>query len=309
MIQLTDCDGRLKVAASNRVPLPDGVKGDPDRRVAFAGEQLRIALKRGAFRGNRVVASLPKELLHYKRHRLPPIAAVDVAASARIDARDLFPFDPNSVDVQVLDAGEIHDDGSDGNRRREVILIAAGKKYVDQFTLALDAAGAEVVSLDVDPCSLWRAAQRVPLPAGLAGLVHPRVLLDVGAAQSRIVIGLDDIRVIDTIAATADSPGVLAREALKAVRYHAATFSGPSPQGIELLGGSAHDPELRSTLASTLLLPTRPAELFADIDATSIPETDRTPSLGEWAVVLGLIMRGSSVRSTLSAPVLTGGAA
>src|SRR4051794_36675673 len=77
MMQLTQANGRLKVVAALRVRLPDGVSGDPDRRVAFAGEQLRAALRRGVFLGKRVVAAVPKELLHYKTHRLPAIAPED----------------------------------------------------------------------------------------------------------------------------------------------------------------------------------------------------------------------------------------
>jgi hypothetical protein len=302
MMQLTEADGRLRVSAAMRVALPDDVKGDPDRRVVFAGEQVRQALKRELFDGNRVVASLPKELLHYKTHRLPPIAPEEALAAARIDARDLFRFDPDSADVQCIDAGEIQPDGSE--RRREVILIAAGKKYVNEFTLALDAAGAEVVSLDVDPCALWRAAGRAPPPpADGNGVGHPRVILDAGAAQSRVIIGLGDVmRFVRTIDVTARTPDVLAREVLKCVRYHAVTFRGVSPKRVELVGGFANDPELRSTLALTLLLPAKPARLFAEVDVTAIPEADRTPSLGEWAVALGLALKGTTIEPTLSVP-------
>jgi Tfp pilus assembly PilM family ATPase len=299
LIQLTEREGRLKVLAAVRVPLPNNVKGDPDRRVAFAGEQVRQVLKRGPFIGNRVIAAVPKELLHYKTHRLPPIAPEEVPASARIDARDLFRFDPDSADVQSIDAGEIQPDGSE--RRREVILIAAGKKYINEFTLALDTAGAEVVSLDVDPCAIWRAARRVPSPVNGDTVSHPRVLLDVGAAQSRVIIGMGDvIRFVRAIDATAKAPDVLAREVLKCIRYHAVTFRGASPKRIDLVGGFANDPEVRSTLASTLLLPAKPAKLFADIDISAIPEADRTPSLGEWAVALGLALKGRNVEPALS---------
>jgi Tfp pilus assembly PilM family ATPase len=230
---------------------------------------------------------------------LSPIAPEDVPAAARIDARDLFRFDPDSAAVQAIDAGEIQPEGSE--RRREVILIAAGKEYIDQFTLALDAAGAEVVSLDVDPCALWRAVGRVPLPVDGIGVAHPRVLLDIGATQSRVVIGLGHaIRFARTLDVTATAPSALAREVLKCVRYHAVTFRGPSPKRIELVGGFANDAEVRSTLASTLLLPAKPAKLFAEIDLSAIPEPDRTPGLGEWAVALGLALKGMKVVPTLS---------
>lgn len=299
LMQLTESHGRVKVSAVVRVPLPDDAKGDPDRRVAFAREQLRLALKRGVFAGNRVVAAVPKELLHYKTHRLPPMAPEEVAAAARIDAQDLFRFPLDAAAVQSIDVGEIQLDGSES--KREVILIAAGKEFIDQFTLALDAAGAEIVSLDVDPCALWRAAGRVPLPVDGNGVAYPRVLLDVGATQSRVIIGLgDDIRFARTLDVTATTPGVLARDVLKCVRYHLHTFRGPSPKRIELVGGFANAADVRSTLASTLFLPAKPAELFAAIDISAIPEADRTPGLGEWAVALGLALKGMNVAPTLS---------
>ena len=194
MLQLTASAGGLRVGAALRVPLPDDVRGNPDRRVEFAGEVVRDALRQGTFRGRRVVAALPKELVHYKTHRLPPMSADELPMAARIDARDLFRFDPDSADVQFVDAGEVRQ-GED--RRREVILVAAGKQYVDQFVRELDRAGAVVASLEIDPTAAWRAAGRV-VPS--ADTSTPRILLDIGAAQSRLVIGRGGvIRVIRTI--------------------------------------------------------------------------------------------------------------
>jgi type IV pilus assembly protein PilM len=337
--------GGLAVGAALRVPLPDDVRGDPDRRVEFAGETVRTALRQGAFRGRRIVAALPKELVHYKTHRLPPMAADELPMAARIDARDLFRFDPDSADVQCIDAGEVRQ-GDD--RRREVILVAAGKRYVDQFVHALDRAGAVVASLEIDPTAVWRAAAfRRPAEtrntddAGLA--VPPRVLLDVGAAQSRLVIGRGDtIRLIRTIdvgadtlrtaisrklglsvreaeqlrrraaaAAEPDAGGkkldgmrqvlgdatrhateLLAREVLACVRYHAVTFRGPAPRAVELTGGEAGDAHIPATLGAAIGLPATCAELFRGIDTAAIPAGHRTAGLGEWAVALGLAMKG-----------------
>jgi type IV pilus assembly protein PilM len=229
MLQLTASAGGLRVGAALRVPLPDDVRGNPDRRVEFAGEVVRNALRQGTFRGRRVVAALPKELVHYKTHRLPPMSADELPMAARIDARDLFRFDPDSADVQCVDAGEVRQ-GED--RRREVILVAAGKQYVDQFVRELDRAGIVVASLEIDPTAVWRAARRVvprdpyathagpQISVDSAGAGNPatfqrscerwnvasdgcgapRVLLDIGAAQSRLVIGRGDaLRVIRTI--------------------------------------------------------------------------------------------------------------
>ncbi len=352
ILQLTAGPEGLAVTAALRVAIPDGVKGDPDKRVVFAGETVRSALRGNAFRGRRMVAALPKELVHYKTHRLPPMSADELPMAAKIDARDLFRFDPDSADVQCIDAGEVRQ-GED--RRREVILIAAGKQYVSDFVLALHRAGAIVGALDIDPCAVWRAGAS----AGSPSAAEPRVMLDVGAAQSRVVIGRGgDIRVVKTIDVGADLfrtaiarklglplaevdqlrrrsvPGandklesvrkvlfdtmrhameLLAREVLMCVRYHAVTFRGPGPLRIELVGGEAGDPQVRSTLTATLALPAEPLDVFRGIDTAAMPGADGTKSLGEWAVALGLALRGfaagagarGSSNETPAAPIVS----
>jgi type IV pilus assembly protein PilM len=345
MLQLAVSADGLRVAAALRVGIPDNVKGNPDRRVSFAGETLRAALRQRVFHGRRVIAALPNELVHYKTHRLPPMAPEDLPQAARIDARELFRFDPNSADVQCLDAGEVRQ-GND--QRHEVILVAAGKQYIDEFVLALHRAGSRLASLDIDPCAVWRAAQRVRCESDAT---HPRIILDVGAAQTRLIIGSGDtIRSIKTMAVGADrlrtaisrklglsipeveqlrrrsaSAGpekldgvrkvlseatrhlteLLAREVLAAVRYHAVTFHGPGARRIELTGGEAKDPLIRSTLAATLLLPAKPVDLFRGIDTSAIPAADSTTNMGEWAVALGLALKG--ITPMTPAPAVTEG--
>ena len=330
LLQLCATPAGLKVFGAHRIRIPESVKGDPDRRVAFAGDVLWPALRSGAFVGRRVVAAVPKELLHYKTHRLPPMAPDEVCMAGRIDARDLFRFDPDSTDYQCIDAGQVR---QDNEGRHEVILIAAGRKYLDQFVNALHGAGAHVASLDIDPCAVWRAAGRFG-----DDVEHPRVIIDVGAAQSRLVIGCGgQIRLIKTIdvggnhlreaiarqlglpeaevdrvrrlAATthgdiaqgvrknlADATRIqterLAWEVLTSLRHHVATFRGPSAKRIELVGGEAGDTQIRSTLALTLLLPVRAVNPFRGIDTAAIPAADRSDHLGEWAVALGLALKG-----------------
>jgi type IV pilus assembly protein PilM len=351
LLQLAAGPNGLAVTGAMRVIIPDDVKGDPDKRVVFAGETVRSALRSKTFRGRRITAALPKELVHYKTHRLPLMSADELQMAARIDARDLFRFDPDSADVQCIDAGKVQQ-GESG--RREVILIAAGKQYINDFILSLHRAGAVVGSLGIDPCAIWRAGLVFDTSAG----TEPRVLLDFGAAQSRVVIGQgEQIRVVKTIDVGADqfrtaisrklglsvaeveqlrrramggsndklesirrvlhdttrhSIELLAREVQASVRYHATTFRGPEPRRIELVGGEAGDPQIRSALSTLLGLPAEPLDIFRGIDTAAIPPADNTESLGEWAVALGLALRGmpeevsarrSSIEPRASAPI------
>jgi Tfp pilus assembly PilM family ATPase len=342
MLQLVPSGAGVRVGGAIRAPFPPDVQSDPDARLAFVAQCVRDALRCGLLRGRRFVAAVPKELLHYKTHRLPPMSGDDLPLAAKIDARDLFRFDPDSVEVRCADAGDVRHTHAQQPRMREVILVAAGRQYIDRFVRAIHGAGARLESLEIDPCALWRAAARVspdPLGAGAAANAHPRAILDVGAAESRLVIAHDGtIRVVRTIDVGGDrirtaisrklgltaeetdqlrrriatnpaeklenmrkvvgdaarhATETLAREVLAAVRYHAVTFGGPSPRRIEIVGGEAGDPQVRSALSATLLLPAKPADLYRGIDTSAIPAAaDRTTHLGEWAVALGLALKG-----------------
>jgi type IV pilus assembly protein PilM len=333
LIQLALTPAGPAVLGAVRARVPDDAKADPDRRVAFAGDTLRAALRHGGFRGRRVVAALPKDVVHYKTHRLPPMPPADLTMAARIDARDLFRFDPDSADVQCLDAGEVRQ-GED--RRREVILVAAGKQYVNDLVRTLHAAGARVASLEIEPCAVRRAVGRL----GPADGPEPLMLLDVGASQSRLLICKGEhVRVVKVIDVGADhlrsavsrklglsaaeaeqlrrrtaagaaagkpADGVrqvlhdatrhavetLARGVLVCLRYHAVTVRGPAPRRLGLVGGGAEDAQVRSILATTLSIPAEPLDLFPGIDTAAIAAADRTSALGEWAVALGLALKG-----------------
>ena len=336
ILQLTHSPSTgLAVAAAVRALIPDDIKSDPDQRVAFAGQTLRAALRSRRFRGKRIVAALPKDVVHYKTHRLPPMPAAELMMAARIDARDLFRFDPDSADVQCLDAGELM---QGGERRHEVTLVAAGKKYVDNFVRTIDRAGGRIASLEVEPSAIRRAAARV---GGSAGDAPPRLLLDIGASQSRLLIcqgscarvfkaidvGAEHLRTAvsrklglppaeaeqlrrraagangkppdgvrqGVFDASRHAVETIAREALACVRYHAVTFRGPAPHRVELVGGVADDAQVCAVLAETLAMPAGPLDLFHGIDVGNIGSADRTSSLGEWAVVLGLALKGANV--------------
>ena len=78
------------------------------------------------------------------------------------------------------------------------VVIAGGTGFLGR---------AVVASLEIDPTAVWRAAGRVrqggPPSGGDAS--HPRAILDIGAAQSRLVIGRGDtVRVVRTIDMGAD---------------------------------------------------------------------------------------------------------
>lgn len=190
--------GGLAVVAAVERPLSTKGGARMETRVAAAADALRQALRGRHVRGRRVVAALPRELVHVRPMRLPPMPDSELPWAVLADARDLFPFDTAKARLQFLDAGEVRQAGmvgrSGGEVRREVLVVAAGEALVDEFVEPLHRAGAVVDSLDVEPCAVYRAAWRACAADEVCATI------EVGAGRSQVVVGRGaQLRVIKMI--------------------------------------------------------------------------------------------------------------
>jgi type IV pilus assembly protein PilM len=187
MLQLDvtgDGDARaLSVVAAAKHLLPDEARKRPEHRAALAGETLRRMFAQQPFVGRRVVAALPREIVHVKNLRLPRMTIDELPAAVQTEARSLFPFDCNEACIQFLPAGEVRQ-GSE--LRQEVIVVAARQADVDDFVQQLHGSGVEVDSLDSGVTGMFRAFERFVRRSDDQQDVQ--VLLDIGARQSQVII-------------------------------------------------------------------------------------------------------------------------
>jgi len=167
-------------AASADIPADTKPESLLDTGLAIAAGLL----KRNAFSGRAVVAALPRDIIHVKNLRLPPIPTAELAAAVRFEARNIFPFDTEMAHVEFLPAGEVRQ-GTDA--RQEVIVLAARMNDVDGFLEHLDRHGLIVASLDAEPCALYRSVERFVRRRDDEQEVN--VLLDVGLVRTHVLIG------------------------------------------------------------------------------------------------------------------------
>src|SRR5436190_677943 len=64
-------ESTVRAVAAMRHYFPPDVRSQPALRMAAAVEPIRRMLREGGFVGRRVVAALPREILHVKNFRLP----------------------------------------------------------------------------------------------------------------------------------------------------------------------------------------------------------------------------------------------
>jgi len=184
MLQVEAVGQSLSVLAAARLPLNPEARSNPEMRVPMACDVIKQMLRQGGFAGKNVVVALPREMLHVKNLRLPLIPPHELAQAVKFEAKNIFPFDTDKAHLQIIPAGEVRQ-GLDV--RQEVIVLAARQDDVDIFLEQIHRSGVIVESLDVEPCSVYRAFERFIRRREDEVEVH--VIVDVGARRSQVVIG------------------------------------------------------------------------------------------------------------------------
>jgi type IV pilus assembly protein PilM len=177
----------LKVTAFGSEPIPPDsiVDGSIIDRGAVSGAIQRL-FKNKAFKGKDVVASLSGNAVIVKKITLPVMTEAELAESIYWEAEQYIPFDIQDVhlDFQVLDPGT----GPESKGTMEVLLVAAKKEKIADYTGVIAQAGRVPVVVDVDAFALQNAYEA---NYGVAdGAVV--VLLNAGASAINInVLGGD----------------------------------------------------------------------------------------------------------------------
>ncbi len=182
MVQVGQSPAGPALLAAARRNLPNPSPSGPARIVA-AAPLVRQLLKREGFVGRRAVVALADEVLHVRTIRsvIQPPGAPLGSLLAAPEVRRGFDFDLAEATTRLLDAGPVRQ----GSRLfQELIVIAAKNDDVDASIEAWREAGIKVASLEIRPCALYRAHNRVA-PASIA----PGALLEIGGSRSRMLIG------------------------------------------------------------------------------------------------------------------------
>lgn len=114
-------------------------------------ERVKRALKTAGFRGHRAVVSLPSEHIAVRHVKVDSTETRALHDTLLFELEPSFPGD--TPIVQHIDVGEITERGE---KRHEVIVLAAGLKPVEDVLGFLECADLEPVALDAESCALVR---------------------------------------------------------------------------------------------------------------------------------------------------------
>jgi len=155
-VELKPSGKSYKVTAVGVEPIP------PDSIVDGAiidGTAVADAIKRlfenKAFKSKEVAASLSGNAVIVKKISLPVMTEAELSESIYWEAEQYIPFDIQDVnlDYQILDPGT----GADSKGTMEVLLVAAKKEKIADYTGVIAQAGKVPVVVDVDAFALQNA--------------------------------------------------------------------------------------------------------------------------------------------------------
>ena len=235
-VELKQSGKTYKVTAVGMEPIP------PDSIVDGAiidGTAVADAIKRlfenKAFKSKEVAASLSGNAVIVKKISLPVMTEAELSESIYWEAEQYIPFDIQDVnlDYQILDAGT----GPDSKGTMDVLLVAAKKEKIADYTSVITQSGRTPVIVDVDAFALQNAFE---VNYGLeAGKVV--VLLNAGASAININILLGDQSVFtrdismggnaytEAVQKELDLPFELAEQLKKGIPVDGATFEEAQP--------------------------------------------------------------------------------
>jgi type IV pilus assembly protein PilM len=155
-VELKASGKTFKVVAFAMEPVPpDSIVDGAIIDGAAVAEAIRRVFENKAFKTKDVAASLSGNAVIVKKISLPVMTEAELAESIYWEAEQYIPFDIQDVnlDYQILDAGT----GENSKGTMDVLLVAAKKEKIADYTGVISQAGRVPIIVDVDAFALQNA--------------------------------------------------------------------------------------------------------------------------------------------------------
>ncbi len=159
---------------------PDGEVHD----VEAVASAVRQALKDGGFRSKQCAVGVANQKVVVRQVDLPWMDEAELRTSIQFQVQEFIPIPVEDaiLDFQILEESA----GEGGERRMQVLLVAAQRGMVDALVRAVTAAGLDPSVVDLAPFAALRSVTPEVAPI-LAGR-ESEALIDVGGGVTNIVL-------------------------------------------------------------------------------------------------------------------------
>ncbi|MBW8861060.1 MAG: type IV pilus assembly protein PilM, partial [Acidobacteria bacterium] len=155
-VELKPAGKGWKVVAFGIQPVPpDSIVDGAIIDGAAVADAIRRVFENKQFKTKEVAASLSGNAVIVKKINLPVMTEAELAESIYWEAEQYIPFDIQDVniDYQILDAGT----GGESGGTMDVLLVAAKKEKIADYTGVISQAGRTPIIVDVDAFALQNA--------------------------------------------------------------------------------------------------------------------------------------------------------
>ena len=171
---------RPGLIAASCVETPQELRGDPIARLQFQLDALPSVIRKGKFRGKRIMVSAPAEHTWVQHMQIQRAPGANLAHLVATQLQTQTGHDPHQLVVRHF---EVCDTQRGSNTRTETICVATRRGFILKIVEALRAAKLDVVGGHSEHIALCRA-----LPLLVGDTDAPTVALDLGYGATKLVI-------------------------------------------------------------------------------------------------------------------------
>jgi len=184
MVQLAIRDGKPRVLAARRAPVPIDPAGEAQGQQPSVVAAIRGLLADGRFRGRNVVSALPIDKVRITSLRLPEAEMDQADRILRREAAERFDLDPARDAINYILAGSVR---QGDEAKSEYILFAVDHETIEAHIQLLEEAGLTPGAVDAPPCALFRTFERTMRRQ--ADKERTIIFVDVGYRYTTVVFG------------------------------------------------------------------------------------------------------------------------
>jgi len=182
-MQITAQEEDASIVAAAALDTPDELRDDPQARFAHQLEALGPLLRKGRFRGRRVVCALPASMTFTQHLQTPRIEGVPLAQAVAAELQTQLGCDPAKVVVRPL---VVRETVTEQGKVEEALCFAVARDVVMQLIGACKKHRLDLVAAHCQHIALVRAFDHITKRASDADLNS--LYVDIGAERTKVVV-------------------------------------------------------------------------------------------------------------------------
>ena len=184
MLQFTRSKGNIRLAAADKVQCKFDMGDDAEKRKEFIVDSIKEMLRRGAFKGTKVVSCIPNDCIKIKSLRLDVDDSENIKDLLQKELAERFDFNSRRDEIRYITAGKVQY-GSEV--KNEVIFFATDRQTIKNHISIIEESGLIPQAIDPVPCAIIRSFQRTMRRRADHNIVHS--FIDVGNLYTTVIIG------------------------------------------------------------------------------------------------------------------------